>query len=74
MRGFANEIGRDYSEIGLEGRVPVRANDRDSWATSTAGWRAIGATHMSIVTMGDGLEGADAHIHRIEEFRAAVPA
>ena len=73
MRGFANEIGRDYSEIGLEGRVPVRANDRDSWATSTAGWRAIGATHMSIVTMGDGLEGADAHIHRIEEFRAAVP-
>ena len=55
-------------------RVLVRANDRDCWATSTAGWRAIGATHMSIVTMGDGLEGADAHIHRIEEFRSAVPA
>ena len=74
MRGFANEIGRDHSEIGLEGRLPVRADDGDSWAASTEGWRAIGATHMSIVTMGDGLEGADAHIQRLKEYRSAVPA
>ncbi len=74
MRGFANEIGRDHSEIGLEGRLPVRVKDGDSWATSTAGWKAIGSTHLSIVTMGDGLEGADAHIRRLEEYRSAVPA
>ena len=73
-RGFANELGRDHSEIGLEGRLPVRAEDGDSWATSTAGWKAIGSTHLSIVTMGDGLEGADAHIRRLEEYRSAVPA
>jgi hypothetical protein len=28
---------------------------------------------MSIVTMNDGLTGADAHIRRLEEFRSAVP-
>ena len=74
MRGFANDIGRDHSEIGLEGRIPVRAKDAGSWASSTASWSAIGSSHLSIVTMGDGLVGADAHIRRIEEYRAAVPA
>ena len=74
MRGFADEIGRDHSEIGLEGRVPVKAENSDSWADVTADWEALGSSHMSIVTMGDGLEGADAHIRRIEEYRSAVPA
>ncbi len=74
MRGFANELGRDHSEIGLEGRFRVGAENGDSWAASTEAWRAIGSTHMSIVTMGDGLEGADAHIRRLEEYRSAVPA
>ena len=74
MRGFASDIGRDHSEIGLEGRFRVSAENGDSWATSTADWKAIGSTHLSIITMGDGLEGADAHIRRLEEYRSAVPA
>jgi probable F420-dependent oxidoreductase len=74
MRGFADDAGRDHSEMGLEGRFPVRMQNADSWATKTAEWSDIGATHMSVVTMGDGLQGADAHIRRLEEYRAAVPA
>ncbi len=74
MRGFASEIGRDHSEIGLDGRIPLTADNSDSWAEMTDGWRTAGATHTSIVTMNDGLKGADAHIRRLEEYRAAVPA
>ncbi len=73
VHGMANEYGRDSSDIGLDGRLPLGALDRDSWAEQTQAWESAGATHMSIVTMNDGLTGADAHIRRLEEFRAAVP-
>jgi hypothetical protein len=37
-------------------------------------WTAIGASHFSVNTMGDGLKGAHEHLKRLEEFRKAVPA
>ena len=74
VRGMAKEFGRDPFDIGLDGRLPLRAGNSDSWAEQAKAWEAAGATHMSIVTMNDGLKGADAHIRRLEEFRAAVPA
>jgi probable F420-dependent oxidoreductase len=74
VHGMAKEFGRDPSDIGLDGRLPLRADNSDNWAEETAAWEAAGATHMSIVTMNDRLKGADAHIRRLEEFRSAVPA
>jgi probable F420-dependent oxidoreductase len=71
---MAQEYGRDPSEIGLDGRLPLSAAESDSWVEGLERWRAAGATHISIVAMNDGLHGADAHIRRLEEFRAAVPA
>jgi hypothetical protein len=71
---MAKEFGRKPSDIGLDGRLPLTAEASDSWAEQAQAWEDAGATHMSIVTMNDGLTGADAHIRRLEEFRAAVPA
>ncbi|HIF71891.1 MAG TPA: LLM class F420-dependent oxidoreductase [Dehalococcoidia bacterium] len=74
VHGMARDFGRNPSDIGLDGRLPLRAENSDAWAEGSAAWEAAGATHMSIVTMNDGLKGADAHIRRLEEFRSAVPA
>lgn len=74
VHAVAREFGRDPSEIGLDGRLPLRAANSDAWAERADAWEASGASHMSIVTMDDGLRGADAHIRRLEEFRSAVPA
>jgi probable F420-dependent oxidoreductase len=74
VHGMARDFGRNPSDIGLDGRLPLRAENSDAWAEGSAAWEAVGATHMSIVTMNDGLKGADAHIRRLEEFRSAVPA
>ena len=74
VRSMAKEFGRDPSDIGLDGRLPLVGEDSDSWAERAQGWEAAGATHISILTMNDGLSGADEHIRRLEEFRAAVPA
>ncbi len=74
VHGWAKEYGRTPSDIGLDGRLPLAAENSDSWAERTKAWEDAGATHMSIMTMNDGLRGADAHIRRLEEFREAVPA
>lgn len=73
VHSMAKEFGRDPSEIGLAGRLPLTAENSDNWASEAQAWEAAGATHMSIVTMNDGLKGVDAHIRRLEEFRSAVP-
>ena len=74
VHGMAKEFGRDRTDIGLDGRLPVVGESSGSWAERAQAWEAAGATHISILTMNDGLHGADAHIRRLEEFRSAVPA
>lgn len=73
VRGMVKEFGRAPSELGLEGRLALKADESDSWADRTEAWNSAGANYMSIVTMDDGLRGADQHIRRLEEFRSAVP-
>ncbi len=57
----AREAGRDPADIGLEGRVNYDG-DLDAALASIENWRAVGATHVSINTMGAGLSGVDGHL------------
>lgn len=59
-RGAAS-VGRDPRSIGMESQVRVEA-DLDQTADLVEQWRAAGATHVSLDTIGDGRIGADAHI------------
>lgn len=74
LREYCAEIGRDPAEIGLEGNMLAPLKHSANWAQTVESWRAIGATHVSINTMGDGLFGVDAHLERLAAFREAVPA
>jgi probable F420-dependent oxidoreductase len=63
--------GRDPAAIDMEGRV--------SWAGSTAevlaqaqAWRAAGASHLSVNTMGAGLATVDQHLAALEETAKAL--
>ena len=44
--------GRDPSSIGMEGRISLAPDAEDEWLRQTESWRAAGATHLSINTMG----------------------
>ena len=72
MREQARAAGRDPAAIGIEGRVSIAGGDPDSWSKSAAAWAEVGATHLSVNTMRAGLQGPDAHIKAIEEFKQAV--
>jgi probable F420-dependent oxidoreductase len=54
--------GRDPSALGLEGRVNWGPGGIESVADHAGRWRQIGATHLSVNTMGAGLGSVDAHL------------
>jgi hypothetical protein len=61
----AREVGRDPANIKFEGRVNYVVDDPDLMVLHAGRWREAGASHISINTMGAGLEGVDAHINAI---------
>lgn len=67
----ALDAGRDPADIGIEGRINLAQLPEDEWVPATEAWREIGASHMSVVTMGQGL-GSDGHIDLVRRFREIV--
>jgi len=57
----ASEVGRDPDALGMEGRVGWNG-DADDVARRIDGWREVGATHVSINTMGAGLATVEDHL------------
>ena len=72
MREYAEEAGRNPDEIGLDGRVSARGDDVDGWAEAVSRWREIGATHVSVGTMGDQVRDVDDHLDRLRTLQEAL--
>jgi probable F420-dependent oxidoreductase len=68
VREGAAAAGRDPASIGMEGQLGWRADDA-VLAAEASSWRAAGATHLAVNTMGAGLATVDDHI---EALRAAA--
>jgi len=58
----AVEVGRDPASIAFEGRLNYGTGDLDLIGTHAERWRAAGASHVSVNTMGSGCAGVDEHI------------
>ena len=72
FRSYARDAGRDPAEIGIEGRVTIAQGGPEDWAEEADRWRALGATHLVVNTMGAGLSSPDGHIDAIRRFKEAV--
>ena len=72
FRGFCREYGRDPKTVGLEGTFHVRRDEEGNWADKIAAWEGIGASHLAVNTMGDGLAGAEQHLARLEQVSKLV--
>ena len=57
----ATAAGRDPADLGMEGRLGWHG-DLDDLAQQAQRWRAAGATHVSLNTMGAGLTTPDEHV------------
>jgi probable F420-dependent oxidoreductase len=72
LRSYIAEAGREPSDVGIEPRISVSQGDPDAWATEASAWKELGATHISVNTMGAGFSSTQEHIDAIEKFKEAV--
>ena len=68
----AHDAGRDPSSLGMEGRVSWGDKGVDKLVEQLGRWRAAGASHASVNTMGAGLETVDDHLRVLAEIARAL--
>ena len=67
----ARAAGRDLAAIGMEARIRLDRIPRDTWGAVTEAWRALGATHLSVITADEGRDGSG-HIRLLREYAETV--
>ena len=72
FRGYAREAGRDPASIGVEGRINYSDGGPEVWVDRVKAWEELGATHVSMNTMGAGLKSPQDHIDAIRRFKEAA--
>jgi probable F420-dependent oxidoreductase len=74
FRGAAQAAGRDPSALGIEARLSIGQTPEGEWARFAADWRALGATHLCVNTMGAGLKSPQDHIDALRRVKDALGA
>ena len=62
LHTYAAEAGRAPGSIGIEARLTLGTVPAAQWPSYAAAWRALGATHLSLNTMGANLASPSDHI------------
>jgi probable F420-dependent oxidoreductase len=71
LDSYLAQNGRSRSDIGIEPRL-YYTDGPEIWLNRLEGWRSAGATHITINTMGAGLETAADHIQAIQTFAETI--
>ena len=74
LREYTREAGRDPDDIGIDGPIRIAGRSQEEWVLDAAGWRDLGATHLSVNTRNAGLSFPDGHIDAIRRFMDSARA
>jgi len=69
---WMREAGRDPGDLGIDQRISIADGGPDDWRAAAKEWLDLGATHITLVTMGAGFEAPDQHLERLGQGRAAL--
>ncbi len=72
LRAYTREAGRDEGAVGIEGRLDLKRVPEDQWAAYRENWRELGATHLTIGTMGMDYTSVDEHIAALRRVKDAL--
>jgi probable F420-dependent oxidoreductase len=73
LRGYAAEAGRDPAAIGIECGIAVKAgDDPERWVERAEAYRALGATHLRVMTAGGGFTRPTEHLDAALRWLEAV--
>lgn len=65
LHGYIREAGREISAVGIEGRINLASGGPAEWSAAAEQWRTLGATHLSVNTMGAGFTEPRQHIDAV---------
>jgi probable F420-dependent oxidoreductase len=69
LRQYAREAGRNPEDIGIEARLNPNRVPENEYVAFVDKWRELGATHLSVNTMGLNLPSPQAHINRLRQVK-----
>lgn len=72
LAGYLAENGRSFADIGIEPRLHYGDGNLDRLGQSAAGWREVGATHLSLNTMDAGCTTPDEHLAALRRFAEII--
>ena len=71
FRRQVEEAGRRPEDVGVDARMSLKSVPEAEWPAEIEAWRALGATHLAVESMGMGLT-PDEHIGVVERFAEVV--
>jgi probable F420-dependent oxidoreductase len=72
LRTHVEAAGRSMNEIGIEARLSISQTPEDGWKRFAEDWRNLGATHLTINTMGNGFTSVQQHLDALRRVKAAL--
>jgi len=72
LRSYLETESRSLDEIGMEPRLRYEDGNPEQWANLAEDWQKAGATHLTVITMGQGFSTPEEHIQAIESYAKAL--
>jgi probable F420-dependent oxidoreductase len=72
LHGYLENEGRDPDAFGIEAWVRSGIGGPDKWQAAAERWTALGATHVTFYTSGQGIGAVAQQIEAMKQFRDAV--
>lgn len=69
LHDYITAAGRDPAAVDIEGRIKLGERSPEACAAEVAAWSELGATHVTLNTMGAGLTSPEAHMDAIRRFK-----
>ena len=68
LTGYLEKASRSITDIGIESWITLNGLSDSDVEEEIAGWKRLGATHLSVNTMNSGMKFPGDHIKAIEKF------
>ena len=69
---YLAEAGRESASFGIDTRLNLSQVGPDGWIDFLHTWKELGATHLTVNTMGCGYETATSHVEALRRFAETI--
>jgi probable F420-dependent oxidoreductase len=73
LKEYIRLAGRQPSDVSISGSLTIGSGTPKEWSMSLDAWRDLGATHITVSSVGGGLTSPRQHIEAIRRFKELLP-